>query len=165
MKDKKYYTPAIEEFHVGFEFEYDNGKEYTTHEIEEHQLSTPNIGEACESEITDIIRDLRKGLIRVKYLDQQDIESLGWVPNDGHSNWFKYPINNGYPDCFYHLTTYQPEGNNILRYIIEVDMIIVSVAGIDPYEKRTRHHHVFVGTIKNKSELIRLMRQLNITKQ
>jgi len=68
MKDK-YYTPEIEEFHVGFEFEeWINGSWGT-------DIFEPDV--YCDDR--DIyVRGVDKDTIRVKYLDKEDIESLGF---------------------------------------------------------------------------------------
>lgn len=62
---ENYYTPEIEEFHVGFEFEWDDSRSYESYELESHMFD-------------DVVKDLQKGTIRVKHLDREDIESEGW---------------------------------------------------------------------------------------
>jgi hypothetical protein len=65
--ESKYYTPTIEEFHVGFIFE--------SQDIENAQwgecICTPGFGAFDED-----INSLEEGRIRVKYLDKEGIESL-----------------------------------------------------------------------------------------
>jgi len=63
----QYYTPTIEEFHIGFEFEMTD--------TQEKVVFTTN----CPYPI-EIIEDfiIRK-LVRVKHLDREDIESFGFV--------------------------------------------------------------------------------------
>lgn len=65
MSDNKYYTPVIEEFHVGFEYErlYEEAWEESKYSITHENLYILN---------TKI--DLNQ--VRVKYLDLKDIESL-----------------------------------------------------------------------------------------
>lgn len=62
----KYYTPKIEEFYVGFEFDYfdEDDKDWTS-------ISIKNQTDLCNW--TGMIIDKR-----VKYLDEQDIEILDW---------------------------------------------------------------------------------------
>lgn len=62
MKDK-YYTPSIEEFHVGFEFEL---KDPIT------QIWVKFIFEE------DKLWFIKSNISRVKYLNKEDIESLGF---------------------------------------------------------------------------------------
>jgi len=64
MKNNLYYTPTIEEFHIGFQYEYLN-------ENNDWIKCTP-------TEITELDFKYQTYGLRVKYLDQSDIESLGW---------------------------------------------------------------------------------------
>ena len=72
MEDNKYYTPSIEEFHVGFEYEYVNSK------TEGWTNTTFIRGRGFVEPYGD-------GEVRVKKLDQEDIESLGWELESSHS--------------------------------------------------------------------------------
>ena len=72
MKDK-YYTPEIEEFHVGFEYEVNYGKDRW---VKEGLHYAPQV-------VTLPYKNLEN--IRVKHLDREDIESLGFGKiNDIH---------------------------------------------------------------------------------
>ena len=67
MEDNKYYTPSIEEFHIGFEYEWLDeynvwNKENSTTEISIKGFKEQNYG------------------LRVKYLNKEDIESLKFLP-------------------------------------------------------------------------------------
>jgi hypothetical protein len=81
--ENKYYTPTIEEFHVGFEYE--DGSLYGKNEWTKLIVSTQH-----SLEETEYI--LQTNRIRVKYLDSSDIESLGFtqIGYDSYekSNWF-----------------------------------------------------------------------------
>ncbi|TXG79215.1 MAG: hypothetical protein E6R13_10255 [Spirochaetes bacterium] len=120
---EKYYTPDITEFHVGFEYE----------ELEQGEWrKTTSDG----SDIYHIGKYyIKENKIRVKYLDQSDIESLGWkmVWNDSHGT--DYTFN----DWQINISV---NGNYLQLF-----------KGKAPY---------FRGIIKNKSELNKLMHQLNI---
>ena len=73
----KYYTPEIKEFHIGFEYEYEDinesgsttswyktvVKENECYIIDQHLKYSDNLN------------------LRVKYLSREDIESLGWKFN------------------------------------------------------------------------------------
>ena len=91
--DTKYYIPDISEFHVGFEYEHchssirfvmldlrtgDRTNETEPKEIWEKSVFTGNEFDVWKSsfEFDDSLRD---GQIRVKYLDKEDIESLGFT--------------------------------------------------------------------------------------
>ncbi len=76
---------------------------------------------------------LKSGVIRVKSLDRQDIEECGWTQRD-HD-------------------TYDIEG-----YALEFDSEYKTFI----YHTGPRHGTVFKGTIRNKSELVKLMQMLNI---
>lgn len=73
--ENKYYIPSIEEFHVGFEYErLVSMKGGTAVSIEEHH-ETWEKRIATRQEIALIFTSF-PNIIRVKYLDQEDIESL-----------------------------------------------------------------------------------------
>ncbi len=67
-KDNKYYTPEVQELGVGFEFEEKN-------EDGDWIKETYPFGDPWFS-----VDEIYNGRIRVKYLDREDIESLGWEP-------------------------------------------------------------------------------------
>ena len=129
MKDK-YYTPTIEEFHVGFEYESSYLEDYDTWKKE--IIDTADVGYFYSTYTGDAVPTE----FRVKYLDREDIESLG----------FKQITD----DC-YNL----PIRNEELRLLFENDILKIYLA--DKYSNM-----LFQGTIKNKSELKRLLKQLNI---
>lgn len=133
---EKYYTPEIEEFHVGFEYEYlTNGDEWVKHIINN------------KADLIDCIEDIKESKIRVKYLDKEDIESLG----------FKHIENN-------YTSYYKINAPGKLGYWTEVAIDFrwgyddISILGF----RGTENDILFRGIIKNKSELKRLMKQLNI---
>ena len=124
----KYYTPTIEEFHVGFEFEsnytlFSKDREWTKCKLDENNTWF----------IEEWYVDAVPTEFRVKYLDREDIESLGFEHTDGNDRfaWFKsgkwiMQFNVGH--CHIHT------GNDMLRH--------------------------FSGYIKNKSELKRILKQI-----
>jgi hypothetical protein len=134
MEKNKYYTPTIEEFHVGFEFEFLKDINY----IKEVFLCNSQFGFTF-----DDFPELAK-LSRVKYLDKKDIESLGWKFEKQHP---------GLDDM-----TFSKE---------ELTLDFEDIEGI---RDRVRIYefngdtdlNYFCGTIKNKSELKALMKQLRI---
>lgn len=127
MKNNLYYTPTIEEFHVGFECEIlgiIGAKE------DERLFSQSTIISQKELELIHLLE------IRVKTLDKSDIESLGWRFG---TNDYVFPENKNVTYGQYKLLF----NNNELE--------IIHLSGT-----------LFRGIIKNKSELIKLMQQLNI---
>jgi len=121
--DKGYYTPTIEEFHVGFEIE-----EWDIKEEEDWvKITVSSEGYKkhphCE--------------IRVKYLDQEDMEELGFKfieTSHENSKWFQSETA---------LTIVEDKGKYGIFYMY-----------------RPRHTNLFNGTIKNKSELKRVLKQI-----
>lgn len=131
MGTNKYYIPKIEEFHVGFEYEAESTcyPDKNNWHAEVFYMNPSHLQIVNRNTIFD-----KK--VRVKYLDKEDIESLGWEQ-------IKYD-------------TYKYKGTSIhLEFNPEYKTIIYS----------TRlGHWLFSGEIKNKSELKKLMLQLNILK-
>lgn len=81
MEENKYYTPQIEEFFIGFEFEEEfknpNWSKLArpledTYEFVKLKLDTSH-------SLSRITSKLKNNRVRVKYLDREDIESLGFV--------------------------------------------------------------------------------------
>lgn len=71
MDSKKYYTPSIEEFHVGFECEIIKSSKFKKTIVDNHELETVLYEVGYGEQLSDNYR--------VKYLDKEDIESLGWI--------------------------------------------------------------------------------------
>ena len=153
--DSKYYTPSIEEFHIGFEYEYRNGdkweKDILSKFSEEMTPDTFVAGFIIASMFCNIdgtLTEEGKSSIRVKYLDKEDIESLGWeyVEDRGMSENYGYTFNKPIQylsggDAWYKL-----------RYWFTNHRVRIEPLG----------GPIFDGTIKNKSELKILLKQLGI---
>jgi len=75
MEPSKYYTPLAEEFCVGFEYEILQKSEW----IKDTYMCNSKVGVTF-----DDMPELAK-LSRVKHLDREDIESLGWRITDMHN--------------------------------------------------------------------------------
>lgn len=132
MNKEKYYTPTIEEFHVGFEYEFLVNSVFLRDlkSWEKCICYTPNTLFAI---IKDIIENVVS--VRVKYLDKEDIESFG-VKLDYKSDTHDiYKLNDIWIFLF---------KNNIIRINQGDEMIFRD------------------GMIRNKSELKVLLKQLNI---
>lgn len=81
MENNLYYTPTIEEFHVGFEYEKYNEKvaTYSNYPKESTTTNWHRFKYDLKSiRLSQLGTHLYNKTIRVKYLDQSDIESLGW---------------------------------------------------------------------------------------
>ena len=151
-EESKYYTPEIEEFHVGFEYESlqdprlpekDSSWEQNTID-DEWDLKT-FIGYYCGDHIE----------VRVKHLDREDIESLGFEDYKHSScDWYKLEkrvednfSSYGYWNCFRLLHSYTDEGIKIIAY---------------EHSFNGDENVLFAGKVKNKSELKRILKQIGI---
>tara|TARA_R110002074_G_scaffold237241_1_gene409132 strand:- start:358 stop:819 length:462 start_codon:yes stop_codon:yes gene_type:complete len=138
--ENKYYTPSIEEFHVGFELELltHSGWERATIEDgdEYYDIVLAPGGEGVDNK-------------RVKYLDREDIESLGWKLVE------EYARNDAYYFSF------KKKHTELVLYpgFEETTVLIQhgSATGIN-----SKGYPIFRGQLKNKSELKRLLKQLGI---
>jgi hypothetical protein len=142
MEDNKYYTPTIEEFHVGFEFEMDDTwggwvKLTLTKELLKNPLVSIGSG-------NDRMPYYYK--TRVKYLDKEDIESLGFNYSATRNQFEKYV-------------------NEDFRYEIRLLSLTITISHCNLNQKIHIPYTIFQGTIKNKSELIVLLKQLGIIEQ
>lgn len=144
MENNKYYTPTIEEFHIGFEY-IELGEEI---EISLKPIFNVHILETPLALYT-VIRLIEEsyGAILVKYLDEIDLLSLGFIFDEYTSK--QYSIINKDGDT-YSIDFDCLERTNSIRdgigIIIYNDII----------------EQLFIGYIKNKSELKLLLSQLNI---
>jgi hypothetical protein len=169
----EYYTPVIEEFHVGFEYEafLQQVKVLETPHQEGNDWVYPveNIGynwvkqeykqdsfleyDCIDEEAS--YRNIYPSEIRVKYLDREDIESLGW---EYDNNGEPYPEREPYelPTSF-DLDTQLEDGICYILYLYSDKTVwiewIKDCAGMG---------YIFKGTIKNKSELKTVLKQLGI---
>jgi len=155
----KYYTPAIEEFHVGFEFESNTFS--TSFAVLDFQDPTKDV--VSESTPTwiketfglhhfsiwnssyDFKMVLDDNRLRVKYLDKEDIESLGFEDSNDRGMTENY----GY--LFTKDSTHFESSKVQLRYWPTSNRVYIHDGQI-----------IFNGSIKNKSELIILLKQLGI---
>ena len=138
MKDK-YYTPEIEEFHVGFEFEYEywdilRGVNYDWHEEVYYQMSQtkePKKGGHTLWSIDSLSNAIKEESIRVKHLDKEDIESLGFKEFLGQEYYSlgqgdnQIRIEDKFLDIVDHLRACEPQHPaffifNNEKYIIEI---------------------------------------------
>ena len=141
--ENKYYTPEIEEFCVGFEYEsriagYDD--EWTKETI------YAMFRDGWESNIDDVLAMYEDGgdEFRVKHLDSSDIESLGFHL-DPIRSYFNYRNSFSLINEPYKLS---------LDHIQNENKIILRGHKVD-YPTKT----LFEGIIKNLSELKKLLKQ------
>lgn len=147
--ESNYYTPTIEEFHVGFECEWRRFEE------DWHGGKINSSIELYDAAIEYEAGENQTYEYRVKYLDKEDIESLGWVIDkklcveDGILPYFVF--NKGSHELSFFC--YKDLNKRLLRiYKIKKDDL----------DLESSRHLRFSGTIKNKSELKVLLKQLGI---
>ncbi len=146
-----YYTPDSEEFCIGLECQVKYTEGWKDRKIRHSE-------DLCEI-VSRYTMD--KDSVRVKYLDQEDIESLEWnnLKTDGTKTFKKIKGFEKLEDgdwC---------EGILILR--LRVNNISISLFNThDPHSKEvpqdTKRELLFAGKIKNKKEFQKLLAQLNI---
>ena len=134
MKEKKHYTPATSEFHIGFRYE----------AYEDPRIEDGWVAYEAESyaDIRHCMDENSDGEYRVKYLDAADIEELGWVRKDTHPNYYVFGS--------YSIDFDDPENIRIDAMVGYFD------GGGKEYEV------LFRGNIKNYNELKRIMEQIKI---
>ena len=128
--ESKYYTPEIEEFHVGFEYEYKetflDGTVKSKEQFDNAKWveSISSIGDSpyVHRALSGKIADNKRGGIRVKYLDKEDIESFGfkksikdsWI---GYKDYFLSSINPEYP-YFLYATLHIPLRDDMYKILV-----------------------------------------------
>jgi hypothetical protein len=139
----KYYTPSLEEFHVGFEYEeLISMRGGTAIPKEEHHETWKKIV-ATKSHIVAGFAQW-PWITRIKYLDKADIEELGFIyypddsVGDGNVRWW-----DGFKKDEYEIKTCSAwSGYNTAIF--------------------KNNNIIFKGTILNKSELKKLLKMLRI---
>jgi hypothetical protein len=155
--EDKYYTPGIEEFHVGFEYQF--ACEATIAGVSQPDFWVESIVES-PSGLIDIMEraEVIKDCYRVKYLDKEDIESLGWVCSKSMSNdlaaGFTFTIehtkrNNEYFDLAGNILSFPDWG----LYLLGNNKILI---------KDTDALVVYHGECKNISKLRTILKDIGI---
>lgn len=143
----KYYTPSIEELYIGFECEITWDRTatrqsgyYGIETVEDVYWYNQKLELLHIQEFQDKDSQYSKFDIRVKYLDKEDIESLGFEYR--HSG--KRIISN---------TFYHSENGLELYHNLEENEVVIS---------HINNGLLFVGKIKNKSELVRILNMVGV---
>ena len=173
----KYYTPSIEEFHVGFEYEiletndalikigekreYVWFKRIANEHIFEEEINTMD-GEMPFS------AGFSEGTIRVKYLDKEDIESLGFIESKETDGYFYKELNRNSEKLVLELIQYKATGSftpdadiSSLKFFSMIK--IQNTGGAPAYvlgEWITSKGVLYYGECKNKSELKRILKMI-----
>ncbi len=148
--EKTYYIPKIQEFHVDFRYEVLKNDEW----VNINDFS--NAYEYEDSSLYGVMKDLEANKIRVKYLDREDIESLGFIFYKEVQSILKEPT-----------TMFEnTDLNIILGHLYKSNRICIITK--DPskseiyYNTNQDPNHIAPIKIKNKSELQKLLKQLDI---
>ena len=144
MNENKYYTPTIDEFHVGFEYIISDFYVKDKHEILDVM---DDYGYPERDELSHINAWINN--CRVKYLDKEDIESFGFIKNDLNMQQIYTDFFNMNKDCVKNKCPY--------RLYIDYDSHLIMIK-----YPLSDGQILFNGTIKNKSELKTLLKQLGI---
>lgn len=174
--EKKYYTPTIEEFHVGFEYEeyVEKYKVLAEPKQEGTNYSYPvekleSIWEPKVYKQDDFLwvssydggdyefNEIDPNETRVKYLDKEDVESvlkeLGYEIGDEHctGGWSQ-----SYLDGLeWYIEGFNNKTGHDLFIFKDEEKRLISIEDDETF--------IFIGTIKNKSELKILLKQLGIS--
>lgn len=135
--DTKYYTPDISEFHVGFEYERMNGTDWEKAELTNVDC-WGTMARGYENEFEEIDSLIRS--VRVKYLDKEDIESLGFE----HDQTTK-------DGSYFYSGTLITENQwciNLKDFTIDI------------YDINSKSDFRFNGLVKNKSELKQILKMI-----
>jgi hypothetical protein len=136
--ENKYYTPVISEFHIGFKFEYKDSQ-YEDSEWGVQTCTAISLRDAIWCEDED--KKLFGKNYRVRYLSNEDIESLG----------FEYDLNTNIFECRTLGVCYRKEKVNIYYFYNELLIKVLENEEV-----------LFNGRINNKNEFIKLLIQLEI---
>lgn len=143
MEESKYYTPKIEDFHVGFQFEeiiFGSNNEWT-------KVTMTSFKDSYDTKYGVSYPEgyIQARYIRVKFLDREDIESLGWNIYDDNQHAYSFE------EEFYMEFMETPNGNvSIYRLSLECHYC--------GHGKRC----VFEGRVKNISDMKKVMEMVGI---
>jgi len=148
--EKLYYSPIISDFHVGFECEIQSSYGWQKGVYPEVlRLDTLTMQTLIDK---GEIAALKSATIRVKYLDKEDVESLGWFyTGKAVDLWFNKVGMSDSASGTHRFTEYK------LHFGPEDHVLYINA-----YFGNQDEGCLFEGIIKNKSELKKLMKQLKI---
>lgn len=153
--ENKYYIPDISEFYVGFEFEYNDSDL-----IEEFQKIKFNWAWAdiVYDDYEHLTKDDLEDVYRVKYLDSEDLENLGFIKE----NKFNICIVGDEEDedlewdLFYKKVTY----GFLSCHVNYTDKVVTIHKDRMDKESATESIILYRGILKNKSELIKILKNV-----
>jgi len=150
-----YYTPSIEEFYVGFEYE-------QMFKIEEsiipEEVGQPMwVRQTCKKDdFNKVTNPIMAKYLRVKHLDKSDIVSLGWEFVNGLKGLTEY-YSSQYINRIYEEDGYM-YWEVFLKYNVDLKRVTITANISDG----SVEEKFFEGSCRNKSELSKIMKFLNI---
>jgi hypothetical protein len=142
--NNKFYTPSIEEFKIGFEYQLGRLSGYDGIPEEDYEKCWNKMIFDERLSINDIKQLIQEKAIRVRYLDSSDIESLG----------YSYYAR----DYFLRYFGFKNNDNIMIELHGNYKVIIKKIYSNDSTDNKT----LFEGVIKNINELKVLLTQLGI---
>ena len=140
--NNKYYTPKIEEFHVGFECEWQSR---VRNETWNKQISDTDLVSIAYDAIEHSDEDEPfEEQFRVKYLDKTDIEDCGWEGQKANSVYFT------------------KDNYRLVHWISDAER---TISIYETYDGGTQEECIVrKDKIKNKTEFIKVLKQLGLWK-
>jgi len=170
----RYYKPAIEEFHVGFEYEVKQLTAIKQDFIKSSDikldkwikltwdsLSSPENTFNVFLENGEITNILVPDSVRVKYLDKEDIESLGFGYGGKSCPDGTWEKEESVVDTWCHYVDTTENKEKYYSLYLQGNFWYITYTAYQNSVGRTVEQ-VFRGTIKNKSEFSKVIKQLNI---
>lgn len=162
METNKYYTPSIEEFHVGFEFEEWENLAFTNEEWTLKKMDYfTDLEYVCFPEVDKHLENyiLGTSLFRVKYLDKQDLIEFGFEYTE------QYPIILDISENLFVKKSTEFEDfiitmkDNNVNISVKKDVLLMAI----PSDKKYWDLYcLFSGKIKNKSELQQVLKMIGV---
>jgi hypothetical protein len=142
----KYYTPELAEFHEGFEFESYNNMDW---HWKKDSSGWKKLVYDKQTYMTYPLSHIKGALgiswARVKYLDQEDIESLGFISDRPYNGEFRASALMRWDGKEETLKLSYNEKNNFISMRLDCNY---------------GEEHLFQGILKNKSELKQVLKQI-----
>ena len=99
--------------------------------------------------LSNLLHFIVNNRVRVKYLDQEDIEDLGFISYSSDIN-------------FKHIAEYRGLVDQKIMIVRRQTILICIGDYKESNDNYDNYKTIFTGYIKNKSELIKLLKQLDI---
>lgn len=154
-----YYTPTVEEFHVGFEFEILNTREkFFIPNIAEGVWMKSNVCLGALADLNNILKLILDKQVRVECFHKEDIENFEFTLTNEISPFFGY-------NCYKKEIEY-PKGamddySTTFFIFIEGGRIKITRYRYGGFSGMQEENDcLFYGVVKNKSELKRLLQQV-----